>query len=320
MTMVSTKKKRGQGQLSCLVLLLLLFLLLLCYPQQVTRFVQKGLSLSVSTLIPSLFPFLVLSRILVGLGFAQMLPRPLLRPVARLLGLSPGGCCALLLGWLCGFPAGASFVSAAVGKGEMTACEGERLLLLSSIPSMGFLFSAVGSGIWRDPAFGRALWVLFLLSALLTDRIFYRKGTRDQMEAPTVPRLSPVSPRLLTDAMADGVLNMLVICGYVVFFTVLSGMGGMLLERLSLPAICRVLLACILELSGGVKAAGEWDSGMGGRLLTAFAVAWSGLSVHCQAMAVAAPCPGRAGKYLLAKAAQGGFSLLLCWLYLVITK
>ena len=71
---------------------------LLFFASHVSLAVQEGLMLCYRTVLPSLFPFFVLSTLLISLGFAEVLGSTLERPM-RLLFRVNGKCAsALILG------------------------------------------------------------------------------------------------------------------------------------------------------------------------------------------------------------------------------
>ena len=106
--------------------------------------VLRGLSVCYETVIPALFPFLVLSRLLLESRAASALGL-LLRPYTRLLGLhSPKAPAAMLCGVLGGFAGGAKAVDVLYRTGELTAAE--AVLLVCTIGSgPGFVVSSVGA-------------------------------------------------------------------------------------------------------------------------------------------------------------------------------
>lgn len=80
--------------------LALLCLGLLSRPQAAAQGFADGARLCVGSLLPALFPFMVVCELLVGMA----LPKALLRPQARLLGLqSEDTAAALLASWLGGY-------------------------------------------------------------------------------------------------------------------------------------------------------------------------------------------------------------------------
>ena len=84
--------------------------------------VLKGIRLSVYTVIPSVFPFMVLSSMIVGYGVFDRIT-VLSRPFERLFRVNKNGLCAFLCGILCGFPLGAKCASEAYTQGLLTKDE-----------------------------------------------------------------------------------------------------------------------------------------------------------------------------------------------------
>ena len=108
---------------------LFLLILLLINAEFAMNGIKQGLSLCTETLFPSLFPFLVLSELLVTRQAGEVLGRAFSYPVSALFGLSGSGATALLLGMLCGFPVGTTTAVALYNKGEISHEELKRLLM-----------------------------------------------------------------------------------------------------------------------------------------------------------------------------------------------
>ncbi len=80
---------------------------LMAFPQACVAAAKTGLELCGNVIVPSLFPFFVLSSLVVDLGLAGYLGRAL-EPVMRPLFRVNGSCAtALALGFIGGYPVGA---------------------------------------------------------------------------------------------------------------------------------------------------------------------------------------------------------------------
>ncbi len=292
-------------------------LLLLRNAEIAMEYIQQGLLLCARMVIPALFPFMILSELLVSGGGIQWIPQWCWRPLERLLRLPRAGCSALLLGWLCGSPVGARCACLAFDRGELTKREAERVLQASCTPSSAFLINAVGISLWGSRSFGWWLYAAILLSAL---GICIGTGRWGQKRTPREPPekalpSSPCGPRgagRFTEAIASATRSILTVCAYVIFFSALMGALTYALGALRVPSIICTLLFCLLEISGGVGQASGTAPLLLGGVLTAFACGWSGLSMHCQVLSI---CDGRGfafRSYFGAKLLQG----LLCALVL----
>ncbi len=264
-------------------------LLILRNAEVAAQSMREGLALCAGTVIPSLFPFMVLSEIIAVGGVGRGLLRRLSKPLGRVLRFSEEGCCTYLLGTLCGFPIGTRYATVALGQGRMTQEEAERVIGIAGCPSSAFLISAVGVSLCQSVRFGIALYASVLFAAFITGIIFSRLPRTTQAFPPMTPTTAPtkrLDARLFCEAMRASAANILLICAYVVFFSALMGTFSYLpfIERL--PEAVRTLLFCLFELSGGISSAAGLSSPITAALLCAFAAGWSGLSVHCQTLSL----------------------------------
>ena len=97
--------------------------------------VRHGISLCTETLIPSLFPFLVLSDLLVRSGIGELIARFPGKLVGALFRLSPRATSALLLGLLCGQPIATVVALSEYRRQRIEQQELRRLILFANIPS-----------------------------------------------------------------------------------------------------------------------------------------------------------------------------------------
>lgn len=107
--------------------------------------VLRGLTLCYETVIPALFPFLVVSRLILESPAAKWLGLPL-RPYARLIGMrGEKAPAALLCGLLGGFACGAQSVDALYRAGELDRDGAARLLVCAIGSGPGFVVGGVGA-------------------------------------------------------------------------------------------------------------------------------------------------------------------------------
>jgi len=328
MTGTPIYKKRTEPQRPgtlCLVLLLFFCLaLMLRRADLAADYMRQGLALCARAVVPSLFPFMVLSDLLVTSGAGEWITAPFSRPLGKLLGLSRAGCCAVVLGLLCGFPVGARCALLAYKQGTVERSECERILACSSIPSPAFLISTVGATLWQDVKFGILLYLSTAFSALFCGFLLYVLQKKRIKAPKNVPLASPIKIRfetgMLPSAMRNATVNTLLICAYVVFFSTLTGTVELALGRFMANKTTHTILASLLELSGGVSAAASLASTPLAILFTGTAVGWSGLSIHCQMLSL---CDGHGislRPYFASKLLQGGVcAILLILLYMLQT-
>ena len=269
------------------------FVLILRNPDVAIEYMGRGLSLCARTVIPSLFPFMVISELMVRSGAGESLGRLFSRPMRYLFGLSGAGCTAVVLGSLCGFPVGARTAVALYDRNAISRRECEHLLTFCNCPSSAFLVTAVGVSLFGNRRLGR-------------DHPHHPSG------------LHPGGAEMFTASVSGAASGMLTVCAYVIFFSTLSGTLSCLVRVCGgMEPRLFALLCGFLELSGGISEASGLPDGRQALILTAAIAGWSGLSVHCQ---IAGICAGRhisLRPYITAKAVQAilcsaVMALILC--------
>lgn len=280
--------------------------------------IRRGLLLCAKTVIPSLFPFMVLAELLVCSGMGERLLQKIASPLSRLLCLPISGICAMLLGMLFGFPVGAKAAVSAYRCGALSKRDTERTLSVSNNPSSAFLLGTVGESLWGTPRFGILLYAAILISSLLYGAIDARleaKKTASKQETVFLsegPRICQSGAKLFTDSIASASKGIISVCAYVIFFSALMGALNAILLSFHAPHVLNAALFGCMELTGGVEICATLENPFTGAVMSAFACGWSGLSVHCQIISVCDGLNLSFRRYFLAKLLQGILCALFC--------
>ena len=140
--------------------------LLFAFPEESLEAAREGITLCLDVLIPSLFPFFVLSSLLIETGVAGLCARPLSRWMYPLFGVGGAGAAALVLGLIGGYPAGARTIAQLVERGECSREEARRLSRFCNNCGPAFFLGAVGMGVFGSKEVG------FLLLGAIWGRRF----------------------------------------------------------------------------------------------------------------------------------------------------
>ena len=179
-------------------------MLLLKNATMAAKCVERGLRLCAKTIIPSLFPFLVITELIALGGVTELLPDQWTKPLQHLLCLPRAGCVAVMMGMLCGFPAGAKCAVSALQRGLLSREECERTLGCSCLPSAAFVINAVGVSLCQSRAFGILLYAIAALSALLCGMLIkpHKKTKREEQSNSFFASVPPLrGAKLLTESI-----------------------------------------------------------------------------------------------------------------------
>ncbi len=252
-----------------------LAVLLLIYEPYASEAVRETLGLFFHRVLPPLFPYMVLSRMIVSMDLLSPVGKRMNLP--RLFRLPEKTASVLLTGLLCGFPVGAAGTCTLYENGEVGKHDAGRLAALSSNTSPAFLLGTVAA-LWNSRIYGIFLFGVQTISALALAFLFARLTVPD---TENVRRKEEPSDRCgnfteeLCGAISVSASACLSVCAYIVFFRVLAVLSSRIL-----PAMTPVF-SVLFEFSSGC-AEGAALGGHTGIFMTGFAVGAAGLCVMMQ--------------------------------------
>ena len=260
---------------------------------------REGVQLCIRTVIPSLFPFFVLSGVinssLLGQNFR------LLQPLGRLCKIPKGAESLLVLGFLAGYPIGAQLIAQSCREGKLSAQAARRMLGFCNNAGPAFLFGML-SPLFANTGTVWLLWGIHILSAIATGCIL--PGEESDLCA-----ISPQPAITITRSLYNAVRAMTSVCGWVVLFRVVLGFCNRWFLWL-FPTETQVLFSGFLELANGcVLLQNIPQEGMR-FLLAAAMLAFGGLCVGMQTVSVTEGIG--TGCYFPGKVLQMTLCVLLC--------
>ena len=288
---------KGKKIISTTTICFVLFLLIMDAKTALNG-AKEGLTMCIAVVIPSLFPFLVISALLPGRFMGRKIPA--FGILNRVCGIPKGAESLLILGFLSGYPAGATMIADAYQHGRLTKSSANRLMGFCSNAGPAFLFGMVGalfpqkSSVWL-------LWLIHIITALLVGAVL------PQSEDYSC-RLRKKAPTTLPQALEKAIKTMANICGWVIIFRIILT----ILNRWVLWLLPKEAQACIwgiMELSNGITYLHNLDgSGIRFVLSSAF-LAFGGLCVGMQTVSVTKDLG--LGQYFPGKVLHCLFSILI---------
>ncbi len=318
---------------------------LLLYPDNCLKAARYGLDLWFHTVLPSLFPFVLASFMLLETGLIRLVAH-FFAPVTRFLFNAPGESAYIFFtAALSGYPVGARLAAELYQNGRISEADAQTVVRFTSVSGPLFITGAVSAGMLGLPEAGIYLAATHYLAALLTGVIFglfRNRKKRESFQARISVRDAlaqfradsakcPPVGALMADGVEKAMALMLRIGGYIILFSVimelLSVTGVLaLLASLYLPAaniigvdvqgVSAMILGSLEATTGCAKVAA-----MGAPLsvalpMIASVIAFGGLCVHMQTHAVCAAAKLKPRGFALAKTIQGTIASLLCSLAL----
>lgn len=279
------------GQILFCLMSAVAMLLTFRYSEVAISAMSAGMKLCVTTVIPSLFPFMVCSELLISSGAANVLGGLIGKPISALFGISREGAVALLLGFLCGFPIGMRSALSLYRRGRISRAELEHICTFCNNPSSAFLISAVGSSLFGSRYFGVLLYASHIISSCIIGFLgrFFFSAKKEKSEYFSSKEVEDRAPdgfiASFTRAVTGSASSMLFICAFVIFFSAVVGFLRFFAQRADLPDAAIAFMFGFFEMTGGVSAAAALPLSVAIPMAAAI-TGWSGLSVHFQLVGI----------------------------------
>lgn len=270
---IVTSQKRKSAAIS--TLLLFCITVSIVFSENIADSVRIGLKLCASSIIPAVFPFMVLSDAIVA--YASFEKSGFLKGAfERLFKINGAALSAFISGAICGFPLGVKSSVDLYQSGVISKDEAERLIGFSNNTGPAFLIAGVGASMRGSIADGVLLYASLLLSAVAVGALFgINRKKSDFCTVNTRQNFDLVS------SIKNSGINTLYICSFIVFFSVVVGLIKMGVSD------ARLLSITLPFLELGNASAYLSNCGLSKHIslsLTGFATAFSGISVHMQSL------------------------------------
>ncbi len=292
--------KRKIGSITIVLALLFLGFCFLKYAHAVMSALAFSLTIWQNQLFPALFPFFLLSSLLIQYGFVDFLGewgRPLMSRIFHLPGESSF---VLAMSMVSGFPSGAKYTAELVKEGKLTCDEGNRLLTFTHFSNPLFIIGTVGTTLLGDSKLGLLILISHFLSNLPIGILYRSKQQRKNLLKSSLRRaLSKMHQRrinnpnsfgqILSQSIQDTIKTLVLMLGIVSFFLMLTT----LIETMApLEPFSKTLLSGLLEMTQGVNFASllPYSIFFKGLLMSIF-LSFGGLSVHMQVLSIIGTTP-----------------------------
>ncbi len=259
----------------------------LCYPQAIATGVSRGLSVCTTVIIPTLYPFMVLSGFVAASPLCRRVGRVSSAVMRWLFGLPSCCAAAMLISIIGGYPAGAIALSSLYQQSLITKEQLHRCGRFCINAGPGFIISTVGVGLLGNVTAGILLYAAHVVASVIIGVTSARGYRRQPLTAPDAPTADGTP----ADIVRDTCQSLLTMCGYVVLAaTVLSlwdatRLATVIQHLIGIPAASvTAVLSAITEVSCGcIALAGRYPAAP---FVISMCLGWGGLSVQGQLRAL----------------------------------
>lgn len=203
----------------------LLFILILVFPKTAFSGAANGLMLWFETLLPTLFPFLLITNLLILTGNLGLISSVAGGFLSWMFQVSYNGSFAVVTGFLCGYPVGAKTAADLVSSGYISKAEGQYLLSVCNNTSPMFIMNILIWQILGDKTlFFPTLIILFSSPVIVSffTRKIYLNGKKHFTDLrPIRSSAADWSIKEVDACIMDSFETLIKIGGYIMLFSIL---------------------------------------------------------------------------------------------------
>jgi len=262
--------------------------------------------------LPSLFPFMVITLIFIKTGIAERAALPL-KKVTGIFKLPAAAAPCLVMSLCSGYPAGSKILCEYFERGSLSSSDCDRLACMCSTSGPLFIIGSVGYKMFGDKSAGIKILVAHIISVLVVGlalSLFSKKSPSQSLKR------APADKNLLYECFYGSVVAVCVAGAFIAFFYVLSSFAADFKLLYPLEFILNPLLgertapflSGILEATTGCRAL----AAEGGKLsvaLAGFVVTFGGISILAQQLGYLQKAGIKTLKFIFMKLLQA----LLCF-------
>ena len=325
------------------ITIVIFLILLVSFSESSFKSAHTGFMLWANNVLPALLPFFICIELIKATNFMEALGK-LLEPIMKPIFKVPGcGAFAIVMGMSSGYPVGAKIVSDLRENNSCTKTEGERLLAFTNTSGPLFIIGSVGVGMFGDSKIGLLLLLTHFIASILVGILFRFHNAKNE----EIIRNNYISKNkkafkismlgeLMSNAIKNSITTLLLICGYMIFFSVLTNILSNTNISFYLSKTIEYFLSIlgftaemslpiingIMEVTGGISELSLLKNVDYIELLpcVAFILGFGGFSVCMQVNSIISNTDLSIKPYILGKSLQGIISSILTFLIIKFTN
>ncbi len=239
------------------------------YSDAVKLGVSNGISLCLNILIPSLFPFMFISSLVVQSNIFDNPSRVSKYISGKFLRLP--ACCisVIILSLIGGYPTAANSIKNLIKQGKINKNQAERMTYFCVSAGPAYVVNVVGVGVFSSFKLGVILFLAQLFSFFIIIILFNLNSNNFNLANNHIVESSYKSfSELVVDSCKDCVLSMLNVCSFVMLFSAFIAIVdscniiNLAVKLLQLSKASEAVLfsaiSCMIEISTGTSIAANY--------------------------------------------------------------
>lgn len=244
--------------------------------------ISYSLNIWVSTLVPSMFPFFIISDILISYHIIDYIPKFIKKYFSLIFNVSEEVISIFFLSLLSGFPSNARITKTLYQNNLLSKEEASHALTFTHFANPLFVISTVGVLFLNNESYGYIILISHYLGNIIIGILSRNTITNNNINyKPNINKSQSFSNTLIK-AIKSSIDTLLLILGTLTCFLVLS---SLIINRLNINLYSSFLIKGILEMTMGLKSISLLNlSDIYKVVISTMFISFGGLAVHMQVL------------------------------------
>ena len=281
---------------SILTILLLVVFEILTESASILNAVNFSFNIWKENVFPSLFPFFVLSELLINYGFIELVGeifKPFMNKVFKVKGV---GAFALIMSLISGFPSSAKYIKELYNKKLINEFEATKLLMFTHFSNPLFILGTISLLFLNNKEVGLLILICHYLGNFIIGIIFrnYYPSKEENKNISIKKVLTEISNNriknnkkfgeIITTALLNSINTLILILGVITMFLVITTIID---NNINLNSFHQSILNGFVEMTQGLKYVSLEEIPLKLKcILSTMIISFGGLSVHMQVISI----------------------------------
>ena len=281
--------------------------------KEVTENVIFSFDIWKNNIFPSLFPFFVISNLLINYGFVNIVSK-LFIPIAKLLKVSKECAFVIVMGILSGFPSSAKYVKELVDKNIISSSEATKVLTFTHFSNPLFIINTIGLIFLKNFKIGFLILIIHYSTNFIVGLIFRNYKTEPKENKCLINKQNISFGKVLTNSINESINSLLLILGTITFFLVITSVIN---NSIPMNSFTSSIINGIIEMTQGLKYVSLLNVSLKIKaILSTMIISFGGISVHVQIISIIKDSKIKYFPFLIARIIHAIISGLLIFIIL----
>ena len=294
-----------------LILLILVTVLVLYNPELIIINIMNSNNKFLSNIFPSLFPFFILSSLLINYGFVKITSK-IFKPIMKLFKINPNCSFILIMSMISGFPSSAKFTKELYLNKSINELEASKILMFTHFSNPLFILGTISSILNKKSAY--ILLFIHYISNFITG--FILKNIIKTPSNKNIEFKQETKPFIvsLTDSINSSFNTLFMIFGMIIIFSIIS---TVVINYLPINLQIKTLLISFIEMSNGIYNIDTLNISLKVKTtIIGMILSFGGICIHMQIKSIISDTSIKYQPYLVARLLHSAIcGLLIYFLY-----